>query len=386
MSLLLDALKRAEQEKLARQSDRGAPQSEAPAAAPPARGAAVFELQPLHSPAPPAGAAKGEAANSQSVFRAKTPGEPARKRGLLLAVAGALAVIAIGVGAYAWYVLHVLAPAPLVMRAGAVATPAPLAPPTAAALAPPVSAPSDTPSVAPAAPAKPQSAPSEARKALEPSEAADRMLTQLLNETAAPAPPVKLARTLEAPRVSAQVSAAFEALRSGDLAAARRSYLAAERSDGVSVDSQLGLATVEARSGNRAAAVGHYRKALELDSRNATALAGLASLADYSRPEALEGQLRGDVANHPQSAALRLALGNLYASQSRWSEAQAAFFEALRLEPTNADILYNLAVSLDNLGQARIAADFYRRALEAAAVQAAQFDAAAVERRLAQLK
>jgi uncharacterized protein HemY len=81
-----------------------------------------------------------------------------------------------------------------------------------------------------------------------------------------------------------------------------------------------------------------------------------------------------------------MTLGNLYASQSRWAEAQSAFFEAHRLEPDNADVLYNLAVALDNLNQPRLAADFYRRALTQARGRNVQFDARAAERRAADLK
>lgn len=81
-----------------------------------------------------------------------------------------------------------------------------------------------------------------------------------------------------------------------------------------------------------------------------------------------------------------MTLGNLYASRARWPEAQAAFFEAHRLEPANPDVLYNLAVALDNLGQSRLAADYYRRSLAQARGSAVQFDARAAERRLADLK
>jgi tetratricopeptide (TPR) repeat protein len=145
------------------------------------------------------------------------------------------------------------------------------------------------------------------------------------------------------------------------------------------------MATVEARAGNRNLANAHYRRALETDPRNATALAGLAALADSTAPEAVEGQLREDVARFPDSAALQFALGSHYAGQGRWGEAQAAFFEAHRLDPTGADILYNLAVSLDHMAQPRLAADFYRRAVEAARVQQTQFDPEPVRRRIAEL-
>ena len=73
-------------------------------------------------------------------------------------------------------------------------------------------------------------------------------------------------------------------------------------------------------------------------------------------------------------------LGNLYAENRRWRDAQQAYFEAARLQPQNADYNYNLAVSLDHLGQGAAAADFYKRAL--AATSKGQFDTAAVDRRI----
>jgi Tfp pilus assembly protein PilF len=176
------------------------------------------------------------------------------------------------------------------------------------------------------------------------------------------------------------------ALRIGDVALARRSYAAAIAADPGNVDAQLGVATIEARSGNRMLAASHYRKALDIDPRNGTALAGLASLADYSQPEGLESHLRADIARDERSPQLRYTLGNLYASQSRWNEAQVEYFEAHRLDPANADILYNLAVSLDHLRQTRLAADYYRRALDAAQGAATQFDPGPVARRLAELR
>ena len=51
----------------------------------------------------------------------------------------------------------------------------------------------------------------------------------------------------------------------------------------------------------------------------------------------------------------------------------------------SGDIAYNLAVSLDHLGQSRVAAGFYRRALEAARGRTAQFDPAAAARRIAEI-
>jgi len=188
------------------------------------------------------------------------------------------------------------------------------------------------------------------------------------------------------PRIAPEVASGYAALRSGDLATAKRDYTAALAADSANLDATLGLATTEARGGRMDVAVVLYRRALEIDPRNATALAGLAALSDLTRPDMLEQQLSREIAQHPGSAPLHFMLGNVYASQSLWTQAQAAYYEAHRLDPGNPDILHNLAVSLDRLGQPRLAATLYRRALEAARAQATQFDPAAVEKRLGEIE
>jgi Tfp pilus assembly protein PilF len=404
VSLLLDALKRAEQEKHARQPAGSA--SSAPTPATPARpiaaapaSAGAFELQPLapvpgaahHAPGPRVDAAAHAA---QNVFHAKTADSQApRNRTVLWLTFGAVALVAIAAAAYVWYSVKSLTPqyagAP---RPQAAATPAPASgaalPPTAAmgSIVPapgqvvppqtPAEPPAPPPALVPAATVTPTPAP----------ESTAERLARAATHAPVP-PPLRMDRaTQQSRRVPAEVASGYEALRRGDLAAARRGYEAALASDPTSVDAYLGMATLAARSANRAAAADYYRHALDLDPRNTTALAGLAALADFSRPEALEAQLRSELARAPESAALQFTLGNLYAAQARWTEAQAAYFEAHRLDPGSADVAHNLAVSLDQLGQERLAAEFYRRALEAARGRSAQFDQAAVARRLAELR
>ena len=394
MSLLLDALKRAEQEKLAR-GDRPdlqvvqneAPPRSAPAAPQPARGdkAANLELQPLAAAPPPP--TKSAAQSAQAVFEAKTAAqrEAGSRRGVIYAVAGSILVAVVAAGAYVWYAMQSFSPARPAAHVQAPAAPAagtitPVAPPAAQPVPSSAPAPStparlaETLSVQP--PAPPPAPPLAPR---------EELMQQLLREQAAREPPLKLDRSQETTRVPAEVAAGYEALRRGDLAGARRSYQSALAADSASVDAALGLATIEARSGNVNAAAAHYRRVLDLDPRNQTAMAGLAALAEASRPGAVEAQLRQDLVAYPQSAPLRLALGNLLAAQARWSEAQGEYFEAHRLDPGNPDIAHNLAVSLDHLGQRRLAADYYRRALKSAREQPAQFDAAPIERRLAEL-
>ena len=429
MSLLLDALKRAEQEKLAKQGERPANDAAAapeiaPAKREPAK-AGSLELQPLGAaqaasavvpPAAPARAAG--AATAQAVFQAKAaPPKPegARNMTMLWVIIGVIVVAAIGIGGYVWWSLSALQPKITTLRPrSAPPGPAADAQPTGRAkadsLVPGANAPGtptrgDVP-MPPAAPTPPpasgaplptgaapdtanvasnNASPSPPITTLPSRGARNADLAAQLVRDAPGAPSLKLAPA-EKPRVPTEIAAGYDALRSGDLPAARRSYTAALATDPASLDAYLGLATIEARLGNVAVAASHYRRALDLDPRNATALAGLASIADLSQPEQLEGQLRADIARYPQSAALQFALGNLYASRGRWEDAQAAFFEALRLEPASADALYNLAIAMDHMGQQRLAADYYRRAFEAARSQPAQFDPAQVARRLSELR
>ncbi len=401
VSLLLDALKRAEQEKLAKQGDRPEPERERqrerrepvsmPASTP--ASTASLELAPINSasagPPPPGGSAKlrGDAASAQNVFQAKeaAPGERSRK-GLILAIALAvIIVLAAGAGFYVWQKVDSFTPrtaASARPRPAPIQVPAPQSDPAPAMgqiLFPPPQQPT-------AAIQPPQVA--EVRTQPPAREPVGSVASLLRGSAPAPAaaPALRLAPSAERPRVPAEVAAGYASLRNGDIAAARRSYAAALASDPSNLDALLGAATIEARGGNRMLAASHYQRALDVDPRNPTAIAGLASLADSAQPEGLESQLRGELARNPQSPQLHLALGNVYASQSRWNEAQVEFFEAHRFDPANADILFNLAVSLDRLGQSRLAAEHYRRALDAASRQATQFDPAAAQRRLADLR
>ncbi len=410
MSLLLDALKRAEQEKLAKQGERAEPErarrdaAAMPASAP--ASAASLELAPINSPsasALPHHRSAGEksrhdSAAAQNVFQAKEGAPPAgrSKKGVVLSIALVLVILAVaGAGIYVWQKVESFTPR---MAASARPRPAqigaPPAPPQVEAspkLDTIFMAPQQQPSAAiqPPAPVEPRKdAPARAPRApREPRETRETLATMLRDaSTPSSTSPVRLAPSAGRPRVPADVAAGYESLRNGDIASARKSYDAALAADPSNLDALLGAATIEARAGNRMLAASHYKRALDIDPRNATAIAGIASIADYGQVDGLESQLRGEIARNPQSPQLHFTLGNLYASQARWNDAQVEFFEAHRFDPANADIVFNLAVSLDRIGQSRLAAENYRRALESARLQGAQFDPAAVQRRLADLR
>lgn len=162
------------------------------------------------------------------------------------------------------------------------------------------------------------------------------------------------------------VARGYAAFMNGDYAAARREYEAALRADPRSIDALNGMAATAQRSGLTEQAEAYWTRALDVDPKDATAQAGLLALRGPGDPVNAETRLKSIAAAQPDAGAAHFALGNLYARENRWQEAQQAYFRAYTTDPENPDYLFNLAVSLDQLRQPRLALQYYQNALSAA--------------------
>jgi len=167
---------------------------------------------------------------------------------------------------------------------------------------------------------------------------------------------------------------AYAALQGGDVAAARAAYGKLLDHDPRSVEALHGLAAIALREGRLDDAHGSYQRILEIDPRDAIANAGLIGMKSDADPIAAESRLKNLISAQPDKQILSFALGNLYAGQGRWSEAQAAYFNAYSADSENPDYAFNLAVSLDQLHQAKLARQYYEKALSASANRPAAFD------------
>ncbi|MBI4291396.1 MAG: tetratricopeptide repeat protein [Betaproteobacteria bacterium] len=179
---------------------------------------------------------------------------------------------------------------------------------------------------------------------------------------------------------------AWEDYQRGNIAAARAGYQQMLEREPNNRDALLGLAAVEVRMRNNGAAEARYQRLLELDPRDSLAQAGLIGLRGQLDPMQSESRLKTLLAGQPEATHLYFTLGNQYALQNRWPEAQQAYFRAYSADPENADYAFNLAVSLDQMQQKKAALEYYQRALALAEWHPTSFERAQVSARIQELQ
>jgi len=354
--------------------------------------AATAESQNRRPPATesrPAGAARRRAGDSdttaremaRNVFAAK---QAARSPVVLYALLALLGAAGLAIGGYFWWQLQALDNSLPTQHV-----------PSRAQLPPEPRPPESPPADPPAAPTSASmptagSAPPPAR----PSSAARATITVPVDgagkERNLPPREAGLVLRQNQPRpaqpyetILGQAYAAWLAERLDD---AQRDYEQVLRHDRKNSDALLGLAAIALRRGQTERAYELYLRVVDADPNDATAQAALINLRGAGEGGQAESRLKTLLAGQPDAAALHFALGNHYARAARWGDAQQAYFEACRLEPENGDHLYNLAVSLDHLRQAKLAAQYYGMALLAADKRPSAFDKSAAARRIQELQ
>jgi tetratricopeptide (TPR) repeat protein len=374
-----------------------------------------FDLDPVpRRPGKDAGndaEARGRA-TARSVFEAKQSDLPARSRVPLIVGVCAI-ILVLGIGGYFMIQMRSgsslagpqLASGPLANRPSLPAVA--VQPASATQIAADAGKPPTMPAAAPALPAASVILPDTgtAREAATPParrlsspprpgsrmEAGTRAKLQALTPSAAASRPQgpalgEVRVSPSAVSVNPVLSAAYSAYAANDLAAARNGYTAVLERDPANRDALLGLAGIAAREQRNDEAENLYLRILHTDPTDAYAQTGLISIRSTADPVAAESRLKTLIASQPDSAFLHYALGNLYAKQRRWNDAEQEQFRAFALDGDNADYCYNLAVSLDQMRQSRQALTHYQRALALAAVRPASFDPIRLRARISELQ
>ncbi len=329
------------------------------AASAPAGVPAALAASPLLNP-PPGGAAAGPAAASTPTTQVVANPK---------AIATAAPNTAAGPAT--------TAPAPA--TAMAMATAAAAAAAQSGIAAPSAPAPS-TPATAPAAQAAPANAAASGMQ---------RPATASYRPPATPASGsdgIRVTRGSAASPVNPALADAYDHLQAGRIESAQRLYEQVAAADPRNIDALLGMGAV-AQLGNQVEVASRlYMRVLEIEPRNAHAQAALIGQLGRADPVAAESQLKTLIAREP-SPFLFFTLGNLYADQNRWAQAQQAYFQAHHLQPGNADYAFNLAVGLERIAQPRLAIEYLRTAIRLAEAGArANFDIAAARKRVALLE
>lgn len=320
----------------------------------------------------------------RKLFAAKSPfpvaGHALPNRNLLYTLGGTILLLAAGI-TYLWYAdstsgttpQSLAKPDPPTRQVQPIAVTIPAAQPA--------------PGTETAKPDAGADSPEKTRLAATPAESVSAAMTQSRRTPPAAAPqpdssPVRVEQR-KTGTVDPLLKDAYLAYRDGKLDEARLLYLAMLEKDARNPDTLLGLAAIAQRHGENQAAAQYFGRVLALDPRNAAANAGMSALSpdeNYS-----ESRLKFLLREQRDSATLHFALGNLYAGQSRWGEAQQAYFNAHALESGNAEYAFNLAVSLDHLGQKQLAAQHYQRAMRLDPSHGAGFDHAQISQRAQEL-
>lgn len=193
---------------------------------------------------------------------------------------------------------------------------------------------------------------------------------------------VRISRSRQDAKLAPELVTAYAAWRKGELATAESLYRQILARKPRQRDALLGLAAIRLKRGDVAGAESLYRDVLREYPQDSLATAALFNLraGDAAVVDAARLKLMLDA--EPAAGHVHFALGNRYASEQRWREAQAAYFEAVRLDVDNPDYIYNLGIALDKIGSRIAAADQYRRALTLAARRPGSFPRAEVESRL----
>ncbi|MDO9041711.1 MAG: tetratricopeptide repeat protein, partial [Desulfocapsaceae bacterium] len=171
--------------------------------------------------------------------------------------------------------------------------------------------------------------------------------------------PIVITHRSAQPLVSPLLTAAYGAYQKGDFAQAREKYQQVLQANPKHRGALLGLAALALQGHEDSLARDLYLRLLEQDPGDPLARAGLLAITPTGDSAHQESELKLLLEQYPHVAPLFFSLGNLYAAGNHWSEAQQAYFSALQAaknaaqnpEAVHPDYSFNLAVSLEHLGQ-----------------------------------
>ena len=197
---------------------------------------------------------------------------------------------------------------------------------------------------------------------------------------------VSFQKTNKSDPITEKLDQAWQAYDDGRYDSAKDLYIEVLNSEESNRDALLGLGAITVIEKDYVSARDIYMSLLKQDPRDPIAIAAISSLHSdgVSLPED-ERFLQSMLLKNPNAAHLNFALGNVYAQQEKWKSAQQSYFNAWQQDIENADYIFNLAVSLDQLGKPEQALNLYRDSLSKSNNKQVSFSREDVKQRITEL-
>lgn len=184
---------------------------------------------------------------------------------------------------------------------------------------------------------------------------------------------IKISKNRASELTSQLINRAYLAFQAGNYSEAEQFYLQALKNDRDNRDILLGLAAIALKKGDKELAYIHYLNLLDTNPGDEMAITGLLSVSNKGEPKQNLDLIESLQKKKPEASYLDYILGNQYAKLQQWTKAQQAYFNAFSKDAFNPDYAFNLAVSLDQIGQYKSALNYYYSALELAEKRNANF-------------
>ncbi|WP_024851526.1 tetratricopeptide repeat protein [Hydrogenovibrio kuenenii] len=184
-----------------------------------------------------------------------------------------------------------------------------------------------------------------------------------------------------------KVSLAYKAYQKNDWRKAETYYQQAYKEEPGNVAALFGLGAVSIKQGEKNRALAYYQQVLKLEPNNQLAQKAILGIksAENAGQQTLD-DLKQMAEINPEDSTVTFALGNIYAKRKDWVSAQSYYFKAYQHQPNQAIYALNLAVSLDQLGEYRLAKRYYKEALVKSPVNSPLFDTDSVKKRVLVIK
>jgi Tfp pilus assembly protein PilF len=192
-------------------------------------------------------------------------------------------------------------------------------------------------------------------------------------------PPIDPIKTFS---IDQLVKKAYTAFHKGHVLHAKSLYQHVLLKEKNHQDALLGMAAISLVEKQYPQARERYLSVLDINPDNSVAQAGLLNLITTANPDTLISQLKLLRQRNPGSAYLAFTLGNLYTRQSRWVDAKEAFEQALNISPEHLDYAFNLAISLEHLGNHREALRYYQQILAAETIAQSRLNLLTIQQRI----